>query len=176
LLAGEIDAAAVTLVDNPELPNGVLSEPIGALNGVIVSGRGDPAAHAVSLKQLGARPWVLNQSGCGMRSYLKRALSDRSIAFEIAAEASGSELQLALIARGVGLGIVTEPMLAKSRYRKELHAVPVRDFRPRIQVSLVTKMPPQRLAQPIECLRQTLSDVIGPKTRKLTFAELSKRA
>jgi hypothetical protein len=42
-------------------------------------------------------------------------------------------------------------------------------------VTLVTKMPPQRLSQPIECLRQTLGDVIGPKTRKLTFAELSRR-
>jgi DNA-binding transcriptional LysR family regulator len=163
-------------VDNPDLPVGVSVEHIGLLNGVIVCGKDDPTADATSLKQLSESPWVLNQSGCGMRSYLKRALSDRSIPFEIAAEASGAELQLALISRGVGLGVVTEPMLAKSQYRKNLRIVPVRDFRPRIEVTLVTKLPPQRLAQPIECLRQTLSDVIGPKTRKLTFAELSKQA
>jgi DNA-binding transcriptional LysR family regulator len=176
VLNGELDAAAVTLVDNPDLPVGVSVEHIGLLNGVIVCGKDDPTADATSLKQLSESPWVLNQSGCGMRSYLKRALSDRSIPFEIAAEASGAELQLALISRGVGLGVVTEPMLAKSQYRKNLRIVPVRDFRPRIEVTLVTKLPPQRLAQPIECLRQTLSDVIGPKTRKLTFAELSKQA
>jgi DNA-binding transcriptional LysR family regulator len=175
VLNGELDAAAVTLVDNPELPDNVSVEHIGLLNGLIVGSKDDPAANATSLKQLSARPWVLNQSGCGMRSYLKRALNDRSIPFEIAAEASGSELQLALISRGVGLGVVTEPILAKSQYRKNLRAVPVRDFRPRIEVTMITKMPPQRLAQPIECLRQTLSEVIGPNARKLTSAALSKR-
>ena len=163
---GEVDAVAVTLVEEVDFPAGMVAQHIGSLNGVVVASKDDPAVNAVSLKQLNSRPWVLNQTGCGMRSYLKRAMSDRSLPFEIAAEASGAELQLALIARGVGLGVLTEPMLGKSAYRKELRVVPVRDFRPRIEVSLVTKAPPQRLAQPIECLLKTLGESIASKTRK----------
>ncbi|HJE70997.1 LysR substrate-binding domain-containing protein, partial [Pseudomonas oryzihabitans] len=49
----------------------------------------------------------------------------------------GTELQLGLVADGQGLGLVPAPLLARSVHRERLAAIPLKDFKPEIQLWLI---------------------------------------
>jgi hypothetical protein len=55
----------------------------------------------------------------------------------VTAETWGSILQLAMIARGVGLGLAPERLVHASPHRARLRIIEVRGFRPKILVSMV---------------------------------------
>jgi DNA-binding transcriptional LysR family regulator len=98
-----------------------------------------------------------------LREYLRDLLQKQQLPFEVATEAAGAELQLAFVARGVGLGIVSEPMLLRSRHRGSVHVVSVRDIKPRISVCLISRQIPGRLAAPIRCLKDVFTESLQGK-------------
>jgi DNA-binding transcriptional LysR family regulator len=71
-------------------------------------------------------------------------------------EVGPAELQLSLIARGHGVGMVLPRMLERSAFRDAVHVVTVDDFRPAFAVWLVHAAHPGRLAAPIRCFRDAL--------------------
>lgn len=123
------------------------------------SGRGRPPR--TTLEDLSRYPWVLNQDGCGMRSTLSRTLRASGLPFEVAVEAFGSDLQLSLVARGVGLGVVTPAVLAASPYRDKLQSIEVDGFEGNLNVWLLHGSLPGRLMRPVALLREALIEVIS---------------
>ena len=95
-----------------------------------------------------------------MRSTLSRALRAAGLPFEVAVEAFGSDLQLSLVARGVGLGVVTPGVLAGSPYREQLQPLEVDDFEGSLNVWLLHGSLPGRLTRPVSLLRDALIDVM----------------
>jgi DNA-binding transcriptional LysR family regulator len=71
---------------------------------------------------------VLNPDGCGFRAGLQRALSEQGLPFHLNLETHGSELQLGLVAAGLGLGLVARPALQSSALAPSLDVLSVRDF------------------------------------------------
>ena len=110
----------------------------------------------VDVRGLAGFSWVLSQSGCGMRSALRSALEVAGLPFDVTVEAAGSELQLSLVARGAGLGMVTADLLERSVYRHQLKVLTVADFRPEVAAWLVHRALPPRLVAPVALLLEEL--------------------
>jgi DNA-binding transcriptional LysR family regulator len=169
-MKAEVDAAVVMMPASATLPDAVTATLLAQQPTVIVASRAlewprkagkKPGAPRLTLEELARHPWVLNQDGCGMRSALGRAFAAASLRFEVAVEAFGSELQLSLVARGVGLGVVTPRQLAASAHKDALQAIEAPEFSGGLNVWLIHGTLPGRLMRPMALLRDTLIDVLA---------------
>ncbi|KVN29284.1 LysR family transcriptional regulator [Burkholderia stagnalis] len=158
---GTLDAAAVMLPASASLPDALMATLIGTQPAVLVAARDFPLPDGpLTLDALSRCPWVLSQDGCGMRSALSRALGAAGLPFDVAVEAFGSDLQLSLVARGVGIGIASPGALARSAHRDALRVVQTSGLETRINVWLVHGALPGRLMRPVALLRDALGAVI----------------
>ena len=133
---GMLDAAiAMARPDRPLDDHG--AEELGVERVCIVGGKGLGLKGPVRLAELGGLPWVINPDGCGFRAQLDRAMAQSGHALEVAAETWGTALQLALIARNGGLGLMPERLIAESSHRAALKIVEVGDFQSRLAVWMV---------------------------------------
>ncbi|WP_206950832.1 LysR family transcriptional regulator [Trinickia acidisoli] len=170
VLRAELDAAVIMMPASFVLPESTTATLLAVQPTVIVAsrslqvqncGRPGPGAPRLTLAELAGYPWVLNQDGCGMRSALSRALNAASLSFEVAVEAFGSDLQLSLVARGVGLGVVTPSALAASVHKDALQIVEAPEFPGGLNVWLVHGTLPGRLVRPLAMLRDALVEVLA---------------
>ena len=189
-MRAEVDAAVVMMPASAALPETVTATLLAVQPTVIVAPRAlewpreadknqagksragknqagkKGGAPRLSLAELARHPWVLNQDGCGMRSALGRAFAASSLRFEVAVEAFGSELQLSLVARGVGLGVVTPHQLAASTHKDALQVIEAPEFSGGLNVWLVHGTLPGRLMRPMALLRDTLIDALAQTQRQ----------
>ena len=114
----------------------------------------------VTLKDLAAVPWVLSQNGCGMRSTLRRALESQGLPFNVGVEASGADLQLSLVARGAGIGLVPPTCWHKRLARPAQGAFGER-FQSDVVSWLVHRALPPRLEAPVAMLVAQLKKVMA---------------
>jgi DNA-binding transcriptional LysR family regulator len=154
---GAVDAAVVLLPIGIPLPEAMTATRLGDKRAIVVAPRsfGLPD-EPTTLAELSRHPWVLNQDGCGMRSALSRAMSSAGLQFNVAVEAFGSELQLSLVARGMGIGLAVPEMLERSAYRESLQRIDVTDFHNVLNVWLVHGMLPGRLVRPVALMHDAL--------------------
>lgn len=152
----ELDAAAVCLPDGAVPPADLAVDDLGAQPVVFVVAREMKIPKSADLEQLSQMSWVINQDGCGFRDALKRRFDAEHLPFNIAVEALDSELRLSLVARGLGIGLVTPIALKRSAFRDKLKAVKTRDFNPAVRAWMVHRAPAGRLARPIKLFRDGL--------------------
>ncbi|GLQ99144.1 LysR family transcriptional regulator [Dyella mobilis] len=159
---GAIDAAVVLIPVGTPLPESVTATQLGYMPTVIVAPRsfGLPD-RPTTLAELSRHPWVLNQDGCGMRSSLSRAMSAAGLSFNVAVEAFGSELQLSLVARGMGIGIAVPEALEESTHRETLQRIEAADFHGGLNIWLVHGVLPGRLIRPVALMRDALAEQLG---------------
>ncbi len=158
----EIDAAVVLMPGDSALPESLERTRLAFMPTTVVAARalGLPS-DPVALEDLAAHPWVLNQDGCGMRSALSRSLARAGLPFNVAVEAFGSDLQLSLVARQLGIGIVSPHVLARSPFRDALRAIEVVDFDSGVDAWLVHHALPGRLVRAVALLRDSLVEVLA---------------
>ena len=133
---GALDAAIV--MARPDRPlDEQNAEKLGIERVCVVAGKGLGLKAKIALADLAGLPWVINPDGCGFRAQLDRAMADSGHALDVAAQTWGTALQLALIARGGGLGLVPERLIAESSHRAALKIVDVTDFQSRLAVWMV---------------------------------------
>jgi DNA-binding transcriptional LysR family regulator len=161
----ELDAAAVCLPDGATPPADLVTDDLGAQPVVFVVARNMKIAKSVDLECLSRMSWVINQDGCGFRDVLKRRFDAAHLPFSIAVEALDSELRLSLVARGVGVGLVTPVGLKRSAWRSKLKLVRVENFDPAVRAWMVHRPPAGRLARPIKTFRDALDDELQALTR-----------
>lgn len=154
--AGTLDAAAVLTSEDDESPGGLSGERLSIEPAVIVAGRQLDIADATPLADLAGVPWVLNHDGCVFRRVVIDAFAGRRRMMLPSVEVGPAELQLSLIARGHGVGMVLPRMLERSAFRDAVRVVSVSDFRPAFAVWLIHATHPGRLAGPIRCFRDAL--------------------
>lgn len=167
-----LDASIVLMPSGFAPPETLNGTRLAFLPTVIVAARtlGLPDT-PVTLADLARYEWVLNQDGCGMRSVLRRALEAAGMPFNVAVEAFGSELQLSLVARGLGIGLVTPDMLERTAHRPALQVIETTDFRTGVDVWFIHGSVPARLMRAIDLLRFALTEVLSKDTMAMQGVE-----
>jgi DNA-binding transcriptional LysR family regulator len=127
LQASALDAAFLALVQPATLPAGVIGTLLGDYPLVGVAPRRAALPRVVALERLGQTAWVLNPEGCGIRRALQRALATAGIPLRVAVEVYGWDLQLSLVARGVGFGVMPAWCVRRHPARSRLQVFRLRD-------------------------------------------------
>jgi DNA-binding transcriptional LysR family regulator len=105
---------------------------------VFVAPRERHMPRVVDLATVATEGWVLNPEGCGFRSVVQELLDGIDAPLQVAVEAHGVDLQLAIVARGVGVSLVPELLLQRSRVRSQVQAFRIHGYDCRIGVWLVS--------------------------------------
>lgn len=134
---GDLDAAAVWLGAGSALPKNAAGRLLERSPLVVVAPRDEVLKRSYRLAQWCERGWILNPDGCGFRAGLARALAAQGLPLTVRLDTNGRELQLELVARGHGLGLVPLPLLQASAQRDALAVVPLSDFKPQVDLWLV---------------------------------------
>lgn len=152
-----LDCAVLMMPEHTPAPDKLAVHTLACLDTVVVASPAlDVPGRPLDLADLAPHAWVLNQDGCGLRLAVRQAFEWAGLPLQIAVEAPTVELQLSLVERGLGLGLVTEAQLAGSD--ANVRPLQVRGFRPRVDVRLAHEVDAGRLAAPIALLRETLAD------------------
>ncbi|MGN6287492.1 MAG: LysR family transcriptional regulator [Afipia sp.] len=152
----QLDAAAVCLPDGVAPPDDLLCDDLGSQPVLFVVARDMKMPRSVTLEDISRLSWVMNQDGCGFRGALKRHFDAAHLPFQVAVEALDSDLRLSLVARGVGIGLITPVALKRSPLRSKLKVVRTEDFNPAVRAWVVHRPPAGRLARPIKTFRDAL--------------------
>jgi len=153
---GTLDAAAVLTIDGRQPLAGRHGESLTTDRAAIVAGHDLPLPDRVRLEDLAQIPWVLDHDGCSFRRVVRDAFAAHGRALVPGIVVGGAELQLSLIARGHGVGMVLPRMLERSTFRDAVRIVEVEGFRPMFTMWLIHSTYPGRLAAPILCFRDAL--------------------
>ncbi|CAL8974278.1 HTH-type transcriptional regulator BenM [Rhodoplanes serenus] len=153
--AGQLDAAVVA--ERPDRPlDPTQATALGTERVLVVVPADSPLPGRITVGDLAGQPWVINPDGCGFRAQLDRALAERGAPVEVVAETWGGSLQLALIARGVGIGLIPARLFAGSPWRDRVRAVTVEGFAPALTAWLVTAGP----LGPFDAAVATIADTV----------------
>jgi DNA-binding transcriptional LysR family regulator len=124
--SGELDVALAFLATDDTVPDDVASRVVAAERLVLVKARGvQPRARRSSRskeRDLEAR-WVLNPPGCFIRRSLEARLRELGSPFEVASEINNIDMQLSLVACGIGLGLIPSRFLASHPKRRRLERI-----------------------------------------------------
>jgi len=134
---GELDAAVMLLPENKRFAPTLAANSLGRIKLAVIARKGDLQKRVHTLADCEPLGWVLNPDGCGFRAGLQRMLAAQGLSLKLNLETLGSELQIGLVADGVGLGLVPLHLLQRSAYVDRLDVVSVSDFKPVIDVWMV---------------------------------------
>jgi DNA-binding transcriptional LysR family regulator len=123
---GELDVALGFLATDEAAPSDVASSVVATERLVLVKAREpEPRARRGSKskdRDLTAR-WVLNPPGCFIRRSLEAKLRELGAPFEVASEINNIDMQLSLVASGIGLGLLPARFLASHPKRRRLERI-----------------------------------------------------
>ena len=105
--------------------------------------------HAGALRDCAEKGWVLNPDGCGLRAGLIRELQSQGLRLALNVETAGAQLQISLVAQGLGLGLVPRAALAASPWRDDVAVLTLADFQPAVHLWLVHAQNLANLSQPM---------------------------
>jgi DNA-binding transcriptional LysR family regulator len=172
---GTLDAAAVLTLDGRQPLAGRAGEPLTTDPAAIVASKDLPLPRRTRLEDLAQLPWVLDHDGCSFRRVLRDAFAATGRALVPGIVVGGTELQLSLIARGHGVGMVLPRMLERSAFRDAVRVVAVQDFQPVFTVWLIHATYPGRLAAPIQCFRDALRSGLAQREHRIEPRRPSRR-
>jgi len=164
---GELEAAAVWVAAGHALPKNVGGLLLDRGPLVVVAAKAEVSRPRYRLADWAGRGWILNPDGCGFRANLKRTLADQGLPLQVQLDTNGRELQLELVARGHGLGLVPWPLLQASAQRKALAVVPLSDFKPQVDLWLVHGRALGRLQEAVDAFGAGVARALGIKGAKV---------
>jgi DNA-binding transcriptional LysR family regulator len=122
--AGALDAAIILQAERDGPPSGVEADLLAREHLVVIGPKAWPR-RSFTIQDLRDVSWVLNPEGCAARAGLQRELARAEIPLRIGVETYSYELQMRLIARGRGLGLVPSRLVRRSPTRKRLRQLTV---------------------------------------------------
>jgi len=157
---GSLDMAFVTCLDGER--SAADPEPIilGHHPLVFVASHTMRLPKLVEPQALGDATWVLNPHGCTFRHALHQVLQAAGVPLRTAVEVYGWDLQLSLVARGVGLGLFPAWIVARSRLGPRVRTFRIRGFDFRAQFGSVHGHMLPTLEPVAAALDRALSDQI----------------
>ena len=164
----QVDAAAVCLPEGVHPPEDVVGDNLGTHGVLLVAAPSLDVPKMPRLDELSRFPWIMNQTGCGFRAFILHRFEVVRLPFNVGVEAMSAVLRMSLIARGLGVGIVTPAALAGSRWRDEVEIIDVPDFRPKVVSWILHRPPAGRLARPIAAFSEALREALKTEMPFLT--------
>jgi DNA-binding transcriptional LysR family regulator len=160
VLRSELDAAAFCLTDGFNPPEELVRDDLGAQRVLLVAAPALGVPNPASLGDLSRFPWVMNESGCGFRSFIRHSFESAHLPFHVGIEALSSDLRMSLVARGLGIGVVTPAAFTGSRWHGGIEIIDTPDFRPQVRAWVLHRPPAGRLARPITVFRDALLEAL----------------
>jgi DNA-binding transcriptional LysR family regulator len=154
----EVDAAAVCLADGVRPPDDLIADDLGTLAVLLVAAPTLGVPRPATLSDLARFPWVMSEDGCGFRAFIRRRFEAERLPFQIAVEALNSDLRLSLVARGLGIGLVTPAAFAGSPWHDAIEIVDAPEFRPQVRAWMLHRPPAGRLSRPLALFRDALRE------------------
>ena len=155
---GLLDAAAVLLPAGREPPADLVGRCIGGDEVKVVAARRLRLPARLRLADLAGQAWVLSPQGCYYHNSIRRAMRRADLPFRVVVDLFGPDLQLALVAEGIGLGLLPRRIIARSRHRSRLTVLDVSDFRIKVEVWLLHRPQLGRLGPAVDCFREALME------------------
>ncbi|TDK39236.1 LysR family transcriptional regulator [Rhizobium deserti] len=155
----ELDAAVVFMSEGAAPVESGRAIDLGLLELVVVAPRSYGLSNRTMLQDLAEYPWVLNQTGCGFRNYVRQSLNAANLPFDVAVEVADPSVRLALVASGHGIGLTTPSAVHASRWRSELMVVETPDFRPIVRMWLLHGAGSGILVEPVDVLAACFKSV-----------------
>lgn len=150
---GHLDAAFVLLPVSDPAPHGVDGVPLALERLVPIMSRKTRTSPR-AMRDLEGAEWILNPEGCAAREALLRLLGRKGFRLRVAVETYTYEMQIALVARGRGFGLVPEHLLLRSKHRAGVRPMPLRDLSLRFRVWSLHRRLPLGLSEPMERLER----------------------
>jgi DNA-binding transcriptional LysR family regulator len=158
---GALDAAVALMPGNRTFPDTLEAQALGSLKLAVVARKSSMKRRPYTLAECEPYGWVLNPDGCGFRAGLQHALAGAGLTLKLNLETFGTDLQLALVAQGAGLGLVPVPLLKASAHAAALDIVNVGDFRPEIVVWMLHARTLGKLQQALAVLSASVAARFG---------------
>jgi DNA-binding transcriptional LysR family regulator len=156
--AGKLDAATLMLPAPAKPPESVSGRVIDTLEIFVVQSKRRPLVKSqMRIDALAKQEWILNPYGCGYRAALERAMESAGQTLRLSVDTHGTEMQLRLVAAGLGLGLAPASVLRRSNSYDELSVVGVSGFELKLDVWLVH---PRQLGN-LKRAAQTLGDAVA---------------
>jgi len=149
--SGALDAAVVLLPEGEGPPAGTDGNALAGEQLLVIAAR-QRQRKPMALREAAETGWILNPEGCAARAWLQRSLAKGGLPLRVAVEAYNYELQISLVGRGRGLGLVPSRLLARSPARKQVSAVRVRGLEFPMKVWMITAMLAAGLEEPLGTL------------------------
>jgi len=157
----ELEAMAALFPVGRRFPEGLIGRRLTRVRLCVVAAKHSSLPRPKQLADSYPRGWVLNPDGCGFRAGLQQALQAQGLKLSLNLETFGTELQLGLVARDMGLGLVPEPLLQVSRYRDQLVRLALTDFQPEVELCLVYPRGIGNLSEAIEVIGDLIAQQLA---------------
>lgn len=158
VVGGELDAAVILLPSNGKPLAPLVGSFVTSLDVVIVQSKLHPTLdRQVAMSALAKEGWILNPQGCGYRAALEKAVGDVGESLRVVVDTYGTEIQLRMIASGLGLGVVPRSVLYASMSLQELSIVEVSDFSMSLDIWLVHLRELGNLKKAVDALGETVA-------------------
>lgn len=156
---GCLDCAVALLSTTQAFPSDLAAAPLAQEEIIVVSSQlpsRNESGVAWHLADLSDHDWVLSPDGCSCRRALCDAFERNGSPLSIGAEVQGEQLQLALLTKIGGLGIVPRRKFLRSELHSRLNIIEIADFRLPASIGLVRKSAGARYAFAIDRLESAL--------------------
>ena len=158
---GELDAAAVCFTEGLPTPEGYAALDLGTQPALVIAARDCDIPEPASLADLARFGWIMNQDGCGFRTAVRRRFEAARLPFRVTIEANSTELRVSLVARGLGLGLVTPAAYVRSAPADKVRIVDAPDLHPEVRGWVLHRPPAGRLARPIALFHAALVEELA---------------
>lgn len=159
LQAGTLDVAIILSRGSKLLPAGFSAQKIGIEPLVVVASQRVKHPSNLSAEDVSKIAWILKPNGCAARETLELELGQKGLPLQISAEVLDEDLQLSLIARGLGIGLLPRRLFERHSQRKELRKLKVAGWNFNLSILMVCPLSLGRM----KLAADTLSDRLKAK-------------
>jgi DNA-binding transcriptional LysR family regulator len=135
LRLGELDGALVVLPTEKILPDGLDGVTLADDTMRVVEARTSAQRRSAKCPEFYRRNWVLNPAGCMVREEITNRVERLGVPLAVAAELHNPDLQLALIAGNVGVGMLQASFLRTHTLRSRLRIIEHPNFNISIRIA-----------------------------------------
>lgn len=162
LHAGHLDAVVIAILTDGGPKTELPAHRLGKEEVRIVGAATLASTRWRSLRAMNEVGWVIQPETCGYRTALTQALERVGAGPpRVIVEAFGKDLQLSVVARGAGFGLLPGSQLKKIPSEQKIKAFDIPDFRLAVSTWFIRRRQLGRLSRPLDAIEQALSSALN---------------